>query len=115
VVLRLRFDDYATRATRSITLPGPTTQTVEILAAARGLLAAALPLIEERGITLIGVTLSNLDSAGRSQAELSPEPPAVSAADQAMDRVKDKFGSRAITRGVLLNRRDDPGVPLLPD
>lgn len=115
VVLRLRFDDYTTRATRSITLPEPTTQTGEILAAARGLLAAALPLIEERGITLIGVTLANLDGAGRSQPELPPEPPPVSAADLAMDRVKDKFGSKAITRGVLLNRRDDPGVPLLPD
>src|SRR5438105_1318259 len=54
VVLRLRFDDF-TRATRSHTLPFATAHTQTILATARGLLAAAAPIIEARGITLVGV------------------------------------------------------------
>src|SRR5436309_10136037 len=43
VVLRLRFDDFS-RVTRSTTILEPTAQTQTILATARGLLAAAMPL-----------------------------------------------------------------------
>ncbi|HEX2053957.1 MAG TPA: DNA polymerase IV [Actinomycetota bacterium] len=114
VVLRLRFDDFS-RATRSHTLAEPTARTSAILAAARGLLAAAMPLIRSRGITLIGVSLTNLDGADPGQLGLPYQPPQVSAADTAVDRVKDKFGSKAITRGVLLDRGEDLAVPLLPD
>ncbi|MGH3044803.1 MAG: DNA polymerase IV, partial [Gaiellaceae bacterium] len=60
VTLRLRFDDFS-RATRSHTLMESTAQTQTILAEARELLAAALPLIRQRGVTLVGVALSNLD------------------------------------------------------
>src|SRR4051812_7962181 len=60
VVLRLRFDDFS-RATRSHTLPEATNETTAVLAAARGLLAAALPLIRREGCTLVGVTVANLD------------------------------------------------------
>ncbi|MGI8936914.1 MAG: hypothetical protein ACR2JF_01630 [Iamia sp.] len=59
VVLRLRFDDY-TRATRSRTFPQATAHTSTILAALRALLAGAAPLVEERGLTLLGVAVSNL-------------------------------------------------------
>ena len=48
VVLRLRFDDF-TRATRSYTLLDATDETRTFLATARGLLAAAMPMIERRG------------------------------------------------------------------
>ena len=51
VVLRLRFDDFS-RATRSHTLAEATAQTPAILAAARELLAAAMPMIERQGLTL---------------------------------------------------------------
>ncbi len=64
VVLRLRFDDF-TRATRSHTMPEPTSHTLTILTTARGLLVAAMPLIRQQGITLIGVTLGNLDATIR--------------------------------------------------
>ncbi|MEV0720683.1 DNA polymerase IV, partial [Asanoa sp. NPDC050611] len=60
VVLRLRFTDF-TRATRSHTLPRATSHTQTILDATRRLLATALPMIEERGITLIGISVGNLD------------------------------------------------------
>ena len=53
VVLRLRFDDFG-RATRSHTMPRATASTDAILDTARGLVAAAAPLIAERGLTLVG-------------------------------------------------------------
>jgi DNA polymerase-4 len=111
VVLRLRFDDYS-RATRSHTLPEATAQTQAVLAAARGLLAAALPLIEQRGLTLVGVALANLDDAA---GQLSLDDEGAGALDAALDEVRDRFGSGAITRAVLLGRDQGPTVPLLPD
>ena len=113
VVLRLRFDDF-TRATRSRTLPRLTDQSQEILAAARSLLAAATPLIESRGITLVGISLTNLEGSDPLQLTLGEDwrPHAL---DEALDRVKDRYGSAAITRAVLVGR--DPGIsmPLLAD
>jgi len=114
VVLRLRFDDFS-RATRSHTLTEATAQTQTILATARGLLAAAMPLIEAQGLTLVGVALSNLDDDWAVQLALPFDPQHASALDAALDEVRERFGSAAITRAVLLGR--DPGltVPLLPD
>ena len=58
-MLRLRFDDF-TRATRSHTLSEATAHTETILGTARALLALATPMITSQGITLLGVSLSNL-------------------------------------------------------
>src|SRR5690349_9013141 len=69
VVLRLRFDDF-TRATRSHTMARPTAQTATVLAAARELLHAAQPLIDARGITLVGISVANLDNDDAVQLEL---------------------------------------------
>ena len=112
VVLRLRFADYS-RATRSCTLPEATAQTQAILTTAAGLLTASRPMIERRGLTLIGIALVNLADQGAVQLTLPFE--RRSALDAALDRVRDRFGASAITRGVLVGR--DPGltVPLLPD
>ncbi len=63
VVLRLRFGDY-TRATRSCTLARATAEADAIAAAALRLLEAAMPLVRSRGITLVGLTVTNLDAAG---------------------------------------------------
>jgi DNA polymerase IV len=112
VVLRLRFDDFS-RATRSHTMAEATADTRTILGAARMLLAAAMPMIEYRGITLIGVTLTNLDNDSDIQLALPLERPR--ALDAAVDGVRDRFGTSAITRAVLLGRRQDLTVPLLPD
>ena len=73
VTLRLRFDDFE-RATRSHTLPEATARTEAILVVARDLLAAALPLIRRRGITLIGLTLGNLTDDRAVQLALPVEP-----------------------------------------
>jgi DNA polymerase-4 len=112
VVLRLRFADYA-RATRSRTLTEPTAHTPTILAAALGLLQAATELIARRGLTLIGVALANLHDRDAVQLELPVD--RARNLDATLDRVRDRFGSAAITRATLVGR--DPGitVPLLPD
>jgi DNA polymerase IV len=51
--------------TRSRTLPAATADAETILAAARGLLAAATPLIERQGLTLVGITIGDLHEAGQ--------------------------------------------------
>jgi DNA polymerase-4 len=113
VVLRLRFDDFS-RATRSRTMGRATADTETILATARDLLAAATPLIDERGITLIGVALANLDD-GAGQLALQVDDRGGSALDQTLDDLRDRFGSTAITRAVLIGRDTGQSVPLLPD
>jgi DNA polymerase-4 len=115
VILRLRFDDYS-RATRSRTLARATAQTDTILATTRELLAPVGHTIEARGLTLVGVALGNLESGAAVQLELPLDREArARGLDAALDQVRDRYGSAAITRAVLLGR--DPGiaVPLLPD
>lgn len=125
VVLRLRFNDFS-RVTRSHTLPRATASTEVILAAARDLMAAARPLTAERGLTLVGFAVSNIDRDGAQQLELPFDAdagcrrPGGSAADplaldSALDEVRQRFGNTSVTRGVLLGR--DPGLemPMLPD
>jgi DNA polymerase IV len=112
VVLRLRFADYS-RATRSSTLAEPTAFTDTLVHTATGLLRASMPVIRRRGLTLIGVALANLADQAAIQLTLPFE--RAGRLDAALDDVRARFGSKVITRGVLVGR--DPGVtvPLLPD
>jgi DNA polymerase-4 len=115
VVLRLRFDDFS-RVTRSHTLPRATASTDVILSAARALVAAAAPLIAERGLTLVGFAVSNIDRDGAQQLELPFSSAAdLIALDSAVDEVRQRFGNASVMRGVLIGR--DPGLemPMLPD
>ncbi len=116
VVLRLRFDDFG-RATRSHTLPWATSSTRTILATARQLVASAAPLIAERGLTLVGFAVSEIDRGGAEQLMLpftaaQTQPAAV---DAAVDRVRRRYGKSALTRGVLLGREPGLQMPHLPD
>jgi DNA polymerase-4 len=114
VVLRLRFDDFS-RVTRSHTLPRATASTDVILSAARALVAAAAPLIAERGLTLVGFAVSNIDRDGAQQLELPFSSAAdLIALDSAVDEVRQRFGNASVMRGVLIGR--DPGLemPMLP-
>jgi DNA polymerase-4 len=114
VMLRLRFDDF-TRAARSHTLPRATANTRTILEALRGLLSAAMPMIDERGVTLVGVAVGNLDDGRFVQLMLPFTPDSGAELDVAVDAVRDRFGTSSVTRAVLLGR--DPGLvmPMLPD
>ena len=114
VVLRLRFSDFS-RASRSRTMAAATASTDPILATARGLLAAAVPLIERQGITLLGLSVTNLEDDDALQLTLPIDEPDRRVLDTALDDLRNRFGTSAVTRAVLLGR--DPGIamPLLPD
>ena len=114
VVLRLRFDDF-TRATRSHTLLRATAHTETILATAQGLLATALPMIEDQGLTLIGIAIANLDDDSAIQLELPFDRHSGLALDAAVDDLRARFGSSAVTRAVLLGKDQGLTVPMLPD
>jgi DNA polymerase-4 len=113
VVLRLRFGDFS-RATRSFTMPRLTGQSQTILETARRLVAESMPLIESQGLTLVGISLTNLEDADRVQLTLTDDwrPDAL---DAALDAIHDRFGSSAVTRAVLLGREPGIVMPLLPD
>jgi DNA polymerase IV len=112
VVLRLRFDDF-TRATRSHTIAEATSRTATLLKVARGLLAASGALIARRGLTLIGVALTNL--CDQSAIQLALPFDRTAALDSTLDQLRERFGSGAIARGALVGRDEGPWVPLLPD
>jgi DNA polymerase IV len=114
VVLRLRFDDFE-RATRSHTLSEATANTQTILVTARELLRTAMPIIQSRGITLVGLTLGNLHDDGAIQLALPFDRNHAGALDAALDKLRDRFETTAITRAVLLGRDQGFSVPLLPD
>jgi DNA polymerase-4 len=113
VTLRLRFDDFS-RATRSYTLRWPTSETRAILVAARSLMGIARPLIEQRGLTLVGITVGNLGDDDTVQLPLPFDRPGC-ALDTVVDAVRERFGTKAVSRAVLLGNDGPPEMPLLPD
>jgi DNA polymerase-4 len=119
VTLRLRFNDFG-RATRSHTLPWATCSTQALLGVARQLVAAAAPLIAERGLTLVGFAVSGIDRDGAEQLVLpfttsGRQPTDVGAVDAAVDSVRRRYGRSALTRGVLVGRDAGLEMPHLPD
>ncbi|WIM86600.1 DNA polymerase IV [Candidatus Mycobacterium wuenschmannii] len=115
VTLRLRFNDFG-RATRSHTMSRSTCSTDALLGTARRLVAAAAPLIAERGLTLVGFAVSEIDRDGAEQLVLpfttGAEPGVV---DAAIDSVRRRYGKTALTRGVLVGRNVGVEMPHLPD
>lgn len=114
VVLRVRFGDF-TKATRSHTVGVATVRTATLLRVARALLTAALPEIESRGVTLIGVSLTQLDRAAHLQPELPIDWGDGERVDTALDAIRDRFGAQSLGRATQLGR--DPGwsTPVLPE
>ena len=113
VVLRLRFDDF-TRASRSSTLALPTADTQPLRHALQHLLADARPIIEVRGLTLIGVSVANLTDADAVQLRLPFDGGMGIAIDHALDVVRDRFGGSSIGRAALLGRARGWSMPVLP-
>jgi DNA polymerase-4 len=115
VVLRLRFGDYAA-ATRSRTMGRSTSASPPVLAVARALLDEARPAVRERGLTLLGITVANLDGDGDPRQLTLPldDEAGARSVDAALDAVRERFGPAAVTRASLLGR--DPGLAqhLLP-
>jgi DNA polymerase-4 len=73
------------------------------------------PLIRDGGLTLLGISLTNLDDADALQLELPYAVREVGLLDTALDGIREKFGKTAVQRAVLLGK--DPGwaPPMLPD
>jgi DNA polymerase-4 len=115
VTLRLRFGDFS-RATRSHTLATPTAETDAILGAVRLLAEAASPMMFERGLSMLGVAVGNLDDTGSHQLELPFAGDAAPLAlDIAVDDVRERYGLSAVTRATLLGREQGIEMPMLPD
>lgn len=114
VVLRLRYGDFA-KATRSRSFRVPTDRTAILLDVARTLLAAAWPEIEARGITLIGISLSQLDRAENAPPELPIDWGDDERLDTVLDTLRGRFGAASVSRAAQLGR--DPGwsSPILPE
>jgi DNA polymerase-4 len=111
VVLRLRFDDF-TRASRSRTLARATAATDSVLFVARALLRAARPLVQRRGVTLVGITISGIErDSGQLTLPLYGHDAA--ALDATLDEVRERFGTAAITRATLLGTTDPGLTPFL--
>ncbi len=116
VTVGFRFDDFS-RATRSHTFGGATDRTETVLAVVRELIDTARPLITSRGLTLISISLGNLDADDSVQMELPFDGTkgSSSALDAAVDEVRERFGAGAIKRASLVDRDGGVSVPLLPD
>jgi DNA polymerase-4 len=114
VVLRLRFGDFA-KATRSHTVHPASDRTGVLLSVTRELLASARPEIAERGITLVGVSLSQLAHTDSLQPELPINWDDGARLDSVLDAVRDRFGATSVGRATQLDR--DPGwsTPVLPE
>ncbi len=104
VVLRLRFDDFS-RATRSHTIAEATQRTSTLLKVARGLLAASSAVIARRGLTLIGMALTNLCDQDAIQLAL-PFDRTSGLGHRSSTRCANASGPGAISRGALVGRDD---------
>jgi DNA polymerase-4 len=74
-----------------------------------------MPTIEKQGITLLGIALGNLDDDSAIQLAFPFDQVRATALDEVLDAIRERFGSDAITRAVLIGRRPHITVPLLPD
>ena len=114
VVLRIRFGDF-TRITRSATVPEATDITTPLLHVARRLLDGVWPDAVERGLTLVGISLTNLQSADAVQLVLPFERRSRAALDRVVDEVRERYGRSALVSATLLGRDGGLEVPRLPD
>ena len=114
VTLRFRFDDF-TRATRSSSLPAATAATAALYATGRALLDADREMIEDRGLTLLGFSVGNLERDDAVQLALPFERSEADDLDTALDAVRDRFGAASVGRATTIGHDPDVGVPILPD
>ena len=114
VTVRLRWGDMS-RATRSHTLAIPTDRTDILIDTARALLRAEEAAVSRRGLTLIGVTVGNLEDGASVQLMLPLDHGPGAELDVAVDVLRNRFGSGAVVRGSLLGKNQRISVPLLPD
>ena len=105
VALKLKTTDFKTRS-RNTTLEIPTQLAHNIFSAAQPLLKREATGTEFR---LIGVGISNLSEAvpETETATLDQRFAALTKAEHAMDKLRGKFGKRAVERGLGFKGDDD--------
>ncbi|MFO7697930.1 MAG: DNA polymerase IV [Anaerolineae bacterium] len=105
VRLKLRRSDFAT-LTRQTHLERPTDQADMVFAAAEGLLAKAW---DRMALRLVGVGVTDLSQHGGVQLDLFEHDDQRQARlSHAVDEIRDRYGSGAITRASLRPRRAPP-------
>ncbi len=72
-------------------------------------------MIRARGLTLIGMAVTNLDDDDAVQLAFPFERAAGDALDRALDDVRDRFGVSMVSRASLLGRDRGWSMPMLPD
>jgi DNA polymerase-4 len=113
VNLKARYADFTT-VTRAMTLPEATFDSVMIRDAARELLEKKLDR-QGKPLRLLGVSLSNLVHGGELTRDLFANTTEAKrqastrnrTLDAVMDRLKERFGSGAVSRGARGARKDD--------
>lgn len=116
ITVRFRYDDFE-RATRARSLRHPTAATAPIRDVALAILRDEADTVAHRGLTLIGLSVGNLRSSTDSTEQLLlPFGRGDSASlDGAIDALRDRFGSGALTRASLIRERQGFEVPKLHD
>ena len=119
ITLRFRYDDFG-RATRARSLAHATAATEPIGEVALAVLRREMATIDERGLTLIGLSVGNLASVDGDPVE--PEQLLLpfgrkdrSMLDDAVDSLRRRFGHAALTRASLIGRTMQFETPKLPD
>ncbi|MET1001108.1 MAG: DNA polymerase IV [Acidimicrobiia bacterium] len=111
VTMKIRFGDFETR-TRSRTLPAATDHTALVVATARALLDG---FELERGVRLLGVSLSQLSAEIASQQILALDEDVEAAnehddrlarIERAADAVRERFGDQAVRPATLIDGGD---------
>ncbi|WP_229053363.1 DNA polymerase IV [Aeromicrobium sp. Leaf350] len=113
VTVSLRFGDFG-RSTASHTMARPTSHTATILEVARTLLRQRWSEAERRGLTLIGVSVGQVDDAP-PQLALPLDATSGTELDTAIDQVRAKFGRTSVKRAVHVGDSERAPQPILPD
>ncbi len=108
VTVRARFTDMAS-VTRAKTLRGPTASSAVLYRTGSGLVDKILEDHPNRGLNLLGITVSNLERGSALQLEFglgedgaspgNPRELELQALDEAVDALREKFGRRAVGPG----------------
>ena len=114
VVLRLRFDDFSRVDPLAHHARGHRADPDDPRRGA-GAPGSRLPIIEVSGLTLVGISVTNLENDTDVQLALPFDRPGGAALDAALDEVRARFGRAAIARATLLGREQGVSMPMLPD
>jgi DNA polymerase-4 len=108
VTVRARFTDMAS-VTRAKTLRGPTASSAVLYRTGSALVDRILDDHPNRGLNLLGISVSNLERGSTLQLELgvdddeaspgNPRELELQALDEAVDALREKFGRRAVGPG----------------